>query len=43
MLLMPRIVGGAVGLHPALSIFSLMFGGTAFGIPGMVLAIPEFS
>lgn len=40
MLLTPRIVGGAVGLHPALSIMALLFGGAAFGVAGMVLAIP---
>lgn len=40
MLLSPRILGGAVGLHPAFSILALMFGGAAFGVPGMVLAVP---
>jgi len=40
MILTPRILGGAVGLHPVLSIFALMAGGTLYGIPGMVLAVP---
>ena len=40
MVLTPRILGGAVGLHPVLAIFSLMAGGTMYGIPGMVLAVP---
>jgi predicted PurR-regulated permease PerM len=40
MLLTPRILGGAVGLHPVLSIFALMAGGAIYGIPGMVLAVP---
>ena len=40
MLLTPRVLGGAVGLHPVLSIFALTFGGAAYGVPGMVLAVP---
>ncbi|MDO8683459.1 MAG: AI-2E family transporter [Armatimonadota bacterium] len=40
MFLTPKILGGAVGLHPALSIFALMFGGAAYGITGMILAVP---
>lgn len=40
MLLTPRIVGGAVGLHPILSIFALTAGGAVFGVVGMVLAVP---
>jgi len=38
--LTPKLLGGAVGLHPVLSIFALMAGGAAYGIPGMVLAVP---
>jgi putative permease len=40
MIITPRVVGGAVGLHPVISIFALMFGGAAFGVVGMLLAVP---
>ncbi|MDO8588116.1 MAG: AI-2E family transporter [Armatimonadota bacterium] len=40
MLLTPRVLGGAVGLHPVLSIFALTFGGAAYGVAGMILAVP---
>jgi predicted PurR-regulated permease PerM len=36
----PRVVGASVGLHPVVSIFSLMAGATLFGIWGMLLATP---
>ncbi len=36
----PRIVGGSVGLHPVVSIFSLAAGATLFGVWGMLLATP---
>jgi predicted PurR-regulated permease PerM len=36
----PRIVGGSVGLHPVVSIFSLMAGATLFGIWGILVAVP---
>jgi predicted PurR-regulated permease PerM len=39
-ILYPRLVGGSVGLHPVLSIFSLMAGATLFGVWGMLLAVP---
>ena len=39
-LVYPRIVGASVGLHPVVSIFSLMAGATLFGIWGMLLATP---
>ncbi len=38
--LVPRIVGGRVGLHPLLVIFVLLAGGKLFGLLGMVLAVP---
>lgn len=38
--LVPRIVGGSVGLHPIASIFALIVGAKLFGIWGMLLAIP---
>lgn len=36
----PRVVGGALKLHPVVNIFSLMCGAKLFGIWGMVLAMP---
>src|SRR6185312_17423471 len=36
----PRIVGKAVGLHPAISIIALLAGAELFGIWGAVLASP---
>jgi predicted PurR-regulated permease PerM len=36
----PRIVGGAVGLHPLVSLFAVTAGATVFGVAGMLLAMP---
>ncbi len=36
----PRIVGKAVGIHPALAILALLIGGQMFGLMGMILAVP---
>jgi predicted PurR-regulated permease PerM len=36
----PRIVGKAVGLHPAVSILALIAGSELFGIFGALLAAP---
>ncbi|NLG83988.1 MAG: AI-2E family transporter, partial [Firmicutes bacterium] len=36
--LIPRLVGRRVGLHPLLVIFSLLAGGELFGLPGLILA-----
>lgn len=36
----PRIVGKAVGLHPAIAILALLIGAQLFGIVGMILAVP---
>ncbi len=36
----PRIIGQSVGLHPLWILFSLVAGGTLFGIVGMFLAVP---
>lgn len=36
----PRVLGRLVGLHPVLSIFALMVGGSLFGLIGMLLAVP---
>lgn len=39
-ILAPRIVGKAVGVHPAVSLFALLAGGQLFGIWGAVLGSP---
>ena len=39
-LIYPRVVGGSVGLHPAVAIFALAAGATLFGLVGMLLAVP---
>ncbi len=39
-LITPRIMSEQVDLHPTLVIFSLLVGGTLFGLPGMIFAIP---
>ncbi|MEN6519913.1 MAG: AI-2E family transporter [Armatimonadota bacterium] len=36
----PKIVGKAVGLHPALSIISLLIGARMFGFIGMIISVP---
>jgi predicted PurR-regulated permease PerM len=36
----PRVLGRRTGLHPVVSIFALMVGGTLFGLMGMILAVP---
>jgi len=36
----PLLIGRIVRLHPALVIFSLLAGGTAFGLLGVLLAVP---
>jgi predicted PurR-regulated permease PerM len=36
----PRVVGGRVGLHPLVVIFSLLAGASLLGVLGMLLAVP---
>lgn len=36
----PKIIGSNVGLHPVAIIFSLLIGGSFFGVVGMILAVP---
>ena len=36
----PRVVGRAIGLHPAVSLLALIAGGELFGITGALLASP---
>lgn len=38
--LVPRIIGGGVGLHPVASIFALTLGGAMFGLWGLLLSVP---
>lgn len=38
--LVPRIMGRTVGLHPLALIFALLVGGTYLGVVGLVLAVP---
>ncbi|MFQ5810985.1 MAG: AI-2E family transporter, partial [Armatimonadota bacterium] len=38
--IMPRIVGHKVGMHPLLVIFALMAGFELWGILGMIVAVP---
>lgn len=39
-LIVPRLVGGAVGLTPVASIFVSCCGGALFGLPGLIMAFP---
>jgi predicted PurR-regulated permease PerM len=39
-LLVPKVLGDAVELHPAVMIFALLVGGALFGLPGAILAAP---
>jgi len=38
--LQPRILGGAVGLHPIVALFALLVGAALFGLPGAIFAAP---
>ncbi len=38
--LVPRIMGRRVGLHPLALVFALLVGGTYLGIGGLILAVP---
>lgn len=40
LVLTPRLVGGATGLHPVAVIFAIMAGGQLFGFTGVLLALP---
>ena len=39
-ILTPRLVGGAVGLHPVWIMFALIASGSLFGFTGLILAVP---
>jgi len=40
LILSPRIIGGSVGLHPLIILFSLLIGAKLLGILGLLLAVP---
>ena len=40
MVIVPKLIGSRVKLHPVLVIISLSVFGSMFGIPGMVIAVP---
>ena len=40
MILVPRIMGKAMGLNPAIILLSLSVWGSLMGIAGMIIAIP---
>ncbi len=39
-LILPMIMRGAVKIHPAVTLFSVVLWGKVFGVPGLMLAIP---
>ncbi|HZH98389.1 MAG TPA: AI-2E family transporter, partial [Fimbriimonadaceae bacterium] len=39
-IVMPKVLGGQVGLHPILSIIALLAGNVLLGLIGMILAVP---
>ncbi len=39
-LILPMIMRGAVKIHPAVTLFSVVLWGKIFGVPGLMLAIP---
>ena len=41
--LVPRLVGGKIGLHPVAVIFAVLAGGHLFGFLGVLLALPAAS
>lgn len=40
LILVPRVMGSRVGLHPVVVIFVLLAGGSLFGLGGMLLGVP---
>ncbi len=38
--IVPHLIGKNVDLHPLIVLFSLLIGGTLFGLPGAVIAVP---
>lgn len=40
MFVSPKIIEGRLGLHPLVTLFAVLFGGSFFGIEGMFFAVP---
>jgi len=38
--IVPHLIGKNVDLHPLIVLFSLLIGGTLFGLPGAIIAVP---
>jgi predicted PurR-regulated permease PerM len=38
--ILPLIMRGAVNIHPAVTLFTVVLWGKIFGVPGLMLAIP---
>ncbi len=38
--LIPKVIGDALGLHPVVVLFALLAGGAAFGLLGVLIALP---
>lgn len=39
-IIVPRVVGGSVKLHPVVVLLSILIGGSLFGLAGMLLGVP---
>ena len=39
-MVVPQVMGDAVGVHPLVVIFGILIGEELYGIPGIILAIP---
>lgn len=39
-IVVPKVFGGALGVHPLVVIFGLLIGAELYGVPGVLLAIP---
>ena len=39
-ILIPKIIGDSLGLHPLVVLFSVFLGGAALGVFGLLLALP---
>lgn len=39
-LIMPKVMGAVISIHPVVIVIALLAGGTLFGVQGMILAVP---
>jgi predicted PurR-regulated permease PerM len=39
-IIMPKVMGAVISLHPVVIIIALLIGGTLFGVAGMILTVP---